>query len=187
MLDAAKKTGIDQLWATPHMRWSTFDRAKVQERFAELKEHAQDRGIELRLGFELYHDTLRKHGLHTAAGFAYEGTNRVLIEFNTGGAMASDWQRTVYRLQSEFGLEVVWAHPERYTTVWEDFDTVYRMKDAGCLVQVSARDLTGGLFDKRAKAAKRIMKEGLCDALVSDAHDPEGFETFRKMVEKWQQ
>ena len=190
MLDDAQAAGITELWATPHMRWSDFSLETCKARFAELVPHAQQRGIEMKLGFEVFYKTLRKQGLHTAPAYVLEGTDMLLIEFNTGGEVAPDWERTVYRLQSEFGLEVTWAHPERYVSVWDDFALVQRMKDAGCRIQVSAGDVLGnplGKHGKRIRAAKRILKEGLADALVSDAHEPGQFATFAKVAGKYWQ
>ena len=42
------------------------------------------------------------------------------------------------------------------------------MRQAGVRMQVSAGDLLGGLFNKSAKVAKRLVAEGLADAVVTD-------------------
>lgn len=183
MLQQAKQSGIQRIVCTPHMRWSDFDRQKVQQHFAKLRESAS--GIELALGFEVFYDRLMRIGIEHAPEFTVEDTNRILIEWDTGGAVAQDWERTIYRLQSKYGLEVTIAHPERYSTVWEDWDTVYRFADMGCRMQVSAGDLFLAHFSKVTKCAKRLIKEGLCDALVSDAHKPEHYEAYRKALRKF--
>lgn len=182
MLDEAAKAGITSMICTPHLRWDDFDRAKVERHFAEFKELAQDRGIAASLGFEIYYKKLLKLGLHHAREYCMGETNRVLIEFNSGGEIPFGWEYTMDQLRNKHGLDVIIAHPERYSTVLQDFDSVYRLIDAGCAIQVSAPDLQGGFFNKRAKVAKRILKEGLCSALVSDAHHPEHYQIFEKMV-----
>lgn len=184
MLDAAAKAGITQMTCTPHMRWDDFDAAKVQAHFAELQQEAAARGIKAELGYEVYYNRLMKLGLEHAPQFAGPG-GRILIEFNTGHPMEQGWESTVYRLQSEHGLRVTMAHPERYSTVLDDYEQVYRIKDAGCRVQVSACDLMGGMFNKVAKCAKWIMKEGLCDALVSDAHCVGHYAEYTKACSKY--
>lgn len=183
MLDQARESGIERIICTPHMRWSDFDREKVERHFQKLQEYATD--VELVLGFEVFYDRLMRVGIEHAPEFATAGTNRILIEWDTGGAVASDWEQTIYKLQSKYGLEVTIAHPERYSTVWENWDTVYRFADMGCRMQVSAGDLFAGHFSKVSKCAKRLMKEGLCSALVSDAHKPEHYEDFRKALRKY--
>ena len=101
MLAAAAEAGITQIVATPHMRWSDFDNGKVTAHFEELRELALERhGIRMWLGYEVYYKTLLKKGLSTARQFVTAGTNNLLIEFNSGGAIPDGWDKTFYELQS---------------------------------------------------------------------------------------
>lgn len=185
MLDAAVKAGVTSMVCTPHMRWSDFDQKLVEGRFAQFKDVAAERGIAVELGYEVFYNRIMELGLAQAPCFVRQGSRDFLFEFNTGAPVEQGWDSTVYALQSQFGLKVTIAHPERYTSVLDDYDMVHRLKEAGCRIQVSAGDLVGGLFDKRAKCAKWIMREGLCDALVSDAHCAEHYDTYARMVSKW--
>lgn len=185
MLAAAARAGITQIVATPHMRWGDFDNRKVIEHFNELSSLAIERhGIQMWLGYEVYYKTLLRLGLHEAPRFVTAGTNSLLLEFNSGGEIPDGWENTFYTLQSTYGLDLTIAHPERYTSVLADFDIVYKMKDMGCRLQVSAGDLFGGMFNAGARCAKRIIDEGLCDALVSDAHCPAHYKDFEKALRK---
>ena len=183
MLDCARKTGFTEIVCTPHMRWRDFDNARVHAHFDRLRREAPD--IAWTLGYEVYYDRLLKIGIERAREFTIGGTDEILIEFNSGGEVPDDWQRTFWKLQSKLGLDITVAHPERYVTVLEDFDTVYRFRDAGCRMQVSAGDLLAGPFNKTRRCAKRIIDEGLCDALVSDAHRPEHYEEYQKARAKY--
>ena len=182
MLDGVRASGFDSVVCTPHMRWHDFDPAKVRRHFDRLREAAPD--ITWTLGYEVYYDRLLKIGVERAPEFTIGDTNAILIEFNSGGVVPDGWERTFWTLQSKMGLDITVAHPERYSTVLEDFDTVYRFRDMGCRMQVSAGDLLGGLFNKTRKCAKRIIDEGLCDALVSDAHRPEHYGEYRRARDK---
>jgi len=185
MLAAAARAGITQIVATPHMRWSDFDNRKVVEHFNELSAEALSRhGIQMWLGYEVYYKTLLRKGLDVAPRFVTAGTNNLLIEFNSGSAIPDGWQNTFYTLQSTYGLDLTVAHPERYSSVLEDFNIVYKMKDMGCRLQVSAGDLFGGMFNAGSRCAKRIIDEGLCDALVSDAHCTAHYKDFEKALKK---
>ena len=88
------------------------------------------------------------------------------------------------RLNKQYGLDIILAHPERYANVLDDFDLVYQMYQAGVRMQVSASDLFGGLFNKASKVAKRLLSEGLAESLVSDAHAPEHYAFYRKAIKK---
>ena len=183
MLDGVRASGFSEVVCTPHMRWNDFDAAKVHAHFNRLRDAAPD--ISWTLGYEVFYERLLKLGIERASEFTIGGGNEILIEFNTGGIVPDDWQRTFWKLQSKQGLDITVAHPERYITVLEDFDTVYRFRDMGCRMQVSAGDLMGGPFNKVRRCAKRIIDEGLCDALVSDAHRPEHYAEFRKARDKF--
>ena len=185
MLDAAAKVGITQIVATPHMRWSDFDNAKAVGNFNELSAEALNRhGIRMWLGYEVYYKTLLRQGLENARRYVTAGTNNLLIEFNSGEAIPEGWEHTFYKLQTTYGLDLTIAHPERYTSVLADFGIVHKMKHMGCRIQVSAGDLFGGPFNAGVKCAKRIVDEGLCDALVSDAHCPEHYRDFERALKR---
>lgn len=183
MLQSAKDSGIDRIICTPHMRWSDFDKNKVEQHFHEVRLRGEEYGLELTLGYEVFYETLLKIGLDKSTQFVTSGTNSILIEFNTGGRVLDGWQHTFYELQTKYGLSITLAHPERYSSVLEDFDLLYRIVDSGCRVQVSAGDLFGNR--QVARCAKRIIKEGLCDALVSDAHRPGHYRNFQKAIKKY--
>ena len=54
MLVAARSVGVDKIIATPHARSDSFNRQLVNERYFVLKEIAEEKGIVLRLGFEVH-------------------------------------------------------------------------------------------------------------------------------------
>ena len=185
MLQAAADVGITQIVATPHMRWSDFDNRKVVDHFNQLSEVALERhGIQMWLGYEVFYKTLLKQGLENAPRYVTAGTNDLLLEFNSGGLVVDGWEKVFYKLQSTYGLDLIVAHPERYSSVLQDFDIVYKMKDMGCRIEVSAGDLFGGVFNAITRCAKRIIDEGLCDALVSDAHCVEHYKDFERALKK---
>ena len=182
MVDEARASGFTEIICTPHMRWSDFNREKVERHFERLSEYASD--ITWTLGFEVYYKRLLEIGLDRAPEFTIGDTNTILLEFNSGAVVPHDWERTFYTLQSTYGLDVVLAHPERYSSVLEDFDLVYRMHSAGIRMQVSAMDVLQGRFNKASKVAKRLIDEGLAEALVSDAHRPAHYAEYRKARKK---
>lgn len=184
MLDCAVSMGITDMVCTPHVRWDDFDQALVIDRYQQFAQMANDMGISCVLGYEVFYDRLLREGIDEASRYVIEGSNRILIEFNSGAQVPFGWERTFYDIQC-LGLEITLAHPERYLDVMENFDMVYRFLDAGCRLQVSAGDLMGSLFGKRRRSAARLMKEGLCNALVSDAHRPGHYEAYGRMLEKY--
>ena len=182
MVDEARKCGFTEIICTPHMRWDDFDKSVVEARFQQLVEYAPD--ISFTLGYEVYYKRLLRMGLEHAPEYTIGGSNTILLEFNSGAVVPNDWERVFYSLQSTYGLDIVLAHPERYSSVLEDFDLVYRMRDAGVRMQVSAGDVLGSRFNKAVKVARRLMNEGIAEALVTDAHRPEHYANYRSARKK---
>ncbi len=118
----------------------------------------------------------------SAAGAARKS---ILIEFNAGHSMEQGWEATLHTLQAKYGFEVTIAHPERYTNVLDDYELLYSIRNMGVRMQISACDLLGGFFDKTTKCAKWMLKEGLCNALVSDAHCVKDYQNFARVVNKY--
>ena len=182
MVEGVRACGFTEVICTPHMRWADFDRSKVERHFEQLAAYAPD--INWTLGYEVYYERLLKLGLEHAPEYTIGESSTILLEFNSGASVPHDWERTFYKLQSSYGLDIVLAHPERYQTVIANFDIAYRIRECGVKMQVSAGDLLGGLFNKCARAAKRLVREGLADSIVTDAHTPQDYEDFRKATLK---
>lgn len=182
MVEGARACGFTEVICTPHMRWADFDRGKVERHFRKLAAYAPD--IRWTLGYEVYYERLLKMGLEHAPEYTIGKSSTILLEFNSGASVPHDWERTFYKLQSTYGLDIILAHPERYRTVLSDFDIAYRIRECGVMMQVSAGDLLGGPFNKCARVAKRLVREGLADSIVTDAHVPHDYEDFRKATLK---
>lgn len=71
------------------------------------------------------------------------------------------------------GYVPVLTHPERLTWIDGHYGLVKKLAQSGILIQLTAGSLAGR-FGRRPKYwAERILDEGLCDILATDAHDPE--------------
>ena len=70
------------------------------------------------------------------------------------------------------GFVPVVAHPERYAFVNEDCDSIKRLKDMGCLIQVNKGSVTGKFGPDIHRCAHEILVKGLADFVASDAHSP---------------
>jgi len=82
MLIAAKSAGITQIVATPHARIEVFDRNRVNDNYRALREIAQDKGITLKLGYEVHWNYLLMINSDRYLDFCTRQTNRLLLEFS---------------------------------------------------------------------------------------------------------
>ncbi len=68
------------------------------------------------------------------------------------------------------GYHVLLAHPERYRSVQRDFNTLKRWREMGCFFSVNRTGLLSANTNERALCI-RMIKEGYCDVVASDAHN----------------
>lgn len=176
LLQEAKAQGIDQIMCTPHCRWDSFDKQKVQMNFALLQEYAQGQNIKLDLGYEVNWKKLVEFGIEQARCLCLGNTGMFLLEFSDE-SMPPNWEASIRKLQSA-GLSVVIAHPERYRAVQSKLDVAKRMKELGCYIQVSANFMQESLFGARKKTVTALLKEDLVDYVASDAHRVGDYEQY---------
>ena len=69
------------------------------------------------------------------------------------------------------GVTPIIAHPERYKNVQDDVSMVSDWLEAGCIIQVDAGSILGGLGSKSKKVAEEIVKNGWCQIIGSDSHN----------------
>jgi protein-tyrosine phosphatase len=86
------------------------------------------------------------------------------------------------------GAVPILAHPERYTYIQDDITILNDFISEGCLFQINAGSLTGSQGKELEKTAKKLVQNGVCNFIASDAHNisrrstglEEGLEAVRK-------
>ncbi len=68
------------------------------------------------------------------------------------------------------GYQPIMAHPERYYFYHKNFDSFFRLKELGFLLQVNLLSLTSYYGSPAAKAAKFIFEKNLADFVGTDMH-----------------
>lgn len=106
----------------------------------------------------------------------------VLIEMSYYNA-----PNTLYEILFEIqlkGFKPVLAHPERYHFYHQDYNSYYKLKNAGCLFQLNLLSLTD-YYDKGVqRTAKRLLKDKLYDLSGTDAHHMKHLEFLKKISTK---
>ena len=78
----------------------------------------------------------------------------------------------LFRLQLK-GYKPVLAHPERYFSYHKDFQSYYKLKNAGCLFQLNLLSLTQQYGKHVQKTARKLLTENLYDFVGTDTHHSE--------------
>src|SRR5258706_3979591 len=68
------------------------------------------------------------------------------------------------------GYQPIMAHPERYFFYQKNYDSFFRLKELGFLLQVNLLSLTGYYGAPVTKAAKFIFEKNLIDFVGTDMH-----------------
>lgn len=72
------------------------------------------------------------------------------------------------------GFIPILTHPERLSWVSAHYEIIRELARKGVLMQVTAGSLTGDFGRNVQKLADRLLEDGLCDLLASDAHNTTG-------------
>lgn len=176
MVSLAAASGMKGIIATPHSNvpggFRNFWSVETENKLDRLREEIKKRNIPLKLyaGQEIYlapgfMELLREGKLITLNGSRY-----MLVEFSED-EHANVAYRKIQQIAAENYIPIV-AHPERYGFVIEFEDAVYRMKDAGALLQVSRCSLNGMFGSVVQRVAMDIVESFHADFVASDAHSP---------------
>jgi len=68
------------------------------------------------------------------------------------------------------GYQPIMAHPERYFFYHKNYESFFRLKELGFLIQINLLSLTGHYGVQAARAAKFIFEKNLADLVGTDMH-----------------
>ena len=173
LIDAALKSGIEKIYATPHYYAHKLDVDTFCERRQKAYEKLMNKnpGIPVELGAEV----LVFAGLENMEGIEklcfYDGKT-LLLELPLSESLITDEHfLTVEALSQKFNI--VMAHANRYS----DY-TVMQMLEAGALLQLNVVDACA--FSQRRRV-KYWRDSGFVFALGSDAHRDAGvYKKFKR-------
>ncbi len=172
MIKNAAATGTDAIIATPHYFGGRFELTadEAEAETEKLRQEIKNReiNIEIYSGQEIFIDNhtveLFKQG--TIRGLSH--TDYLLVEFPMD-RYREGYLDTIYELRL-LGARPIVAHPERYIFVNENITLINQFAREGCLFQINTGSITG-IFGRQVRnTAERLIKEGQCHFIASDAH-----------------
>jgi len=170
MCRVAAQDGITHIVASPHADDEyVFDRAKHQRSLEQLQNDV-DGELRLSLGCDFHFSFENiQSALKDPATFTIAGTNYLLVElsdFAVSGAIAE----ALHKLQG-VGVKPIVTHPERNPILQRTPESILRMVDHGCIIQVTASAFTGFWGESIQKIAEWLLKKKAIHVVASDAHD----------------
>ena len=181
MLKMARDQGITRVFATSHFQ--ELIPPELEEHYfrklTELQDRLEHENIPIQVfsGSEIFfhhymNETVKRSRVGTLAGLG----KYVLLEFPLF-LMPSGVSEALFKLKMD-GLVPIIAHPERYSSVLENPETVLEYLKYGALLQVNAGSVTGDFGRRVQKIAMWMVEHRLVHFLGSDAHNARG-RTFR--------
>jgi protein-tyrosine phosphatase len=76
------------------------------------------------------------------------------------------------------------AHPERYFSYHHDFQSYYKLKNAGCLFQLNLLSLTDYYGREVQKTSERLLKENMYDFVGTDTHNQSHLQLLKTIATK---
>ena len=167
------REGVKIAACTPHMMPGVFnnDGWTIRERIAELQQALNEAGIALRLvvGGDVHISPDLVGGLRSGALLSLNDTRFVLIE-PPHHILPPRLDEAFFDLITA-GYVPVLTHPERLSWIDRRFDVVRRLFKGGVWMQITAGALVGDFGKKPLYWAERMLCEGMCHILASDAHN----------------
>jgi protein-tyrosine phosphatase len=175
MARTAVADGIELIACTPHILPGVYNnsgpviRAAVDRLQAEI-EHA---GIPVRLTFgaDVHLAPGLSEQLKAGQALALHGTRYFLFEPPHHVAPPRLEDQTFELLTA--GYVPILTHPERLTWIETQYAMIERLARNGVLLQITAGSFTGRFGSRPKYWAERLLDDGLCHVLATDAHDPE--------------
>ena len=170
MLKLAAEHGTTDIVATPSASFERpFDPEMVAQRLAELRArmHGSIRihaGCDFHFGYGNIRDALAN-----PHKYAINGLNHLLVEFpDTVIPPATDEILGKFRREN---LVPIIAHPERNPILQQSGERLKAWLSIGCVLQVTARSLSGHFGKIEQRCAWDLLHDGLVHVIASDARD----------------
>ena len=173
MARIASRDGITVTACTPHILPTVYDNTgpAIKAAVALLQDELARAGIPLRLvcGADVNVAADIANGLKDGRVLTLNDLRYLLLEPPHYAPMPQ-LEDYVFKLQAS-GVIGIMTHPERLQWIEARYDLIQRMVHNGAWVQLTAGSLTGRFGRRPRYWAERMLDEGLCHVLATDAHN----------------
>ena len=178
--------GIKNFITTPHVLGSVYPNSSevIKQKLAAVKKELEKReikGISIQAAAEYMLDG-EFSALLDQKDILVLKDNYILVEMSYFSAPINLYE-LLFEIQLK-GYKPVLAHPERYNFYHTDFNSYYKLKQAGCLFQLNLLSLTDQYGKGVQKTSEKLLKENLYDFVGTDTHHQNHLELLPKIGTK---
>jgi protein-tyrosine phosphatase len=175
MARMASSEGISTIACTPHILPGVYNNVgpAIREAVAQLRESVLEAGIPIRLvtGADVHIRADLDVQLSNGRALTLNDSRYLLLE-PPHHQLPRGLPELIFGLQAAGYVPIV-THPERLSWIEDHYDLVKQLVRNSVLMQITAGSLLGRFGRRRRYWAERMLDDGLCHLLASDAHDTE--------------
>lgn len=163
--------GVKRIITTPHIFNELYPNTPdiIREKLALLKKALVENNINLEIeaAAEYYLDEWFCQNYQTMELLTLSG-NHILVETNYMDR-PHFLEQIFFDLQTS-GYKVIFAHPERYNYLLNNYQAFHKLYDSGILFQCNLLSFTGYYSPQIKKAAEYLLKHKMIHLVGSDIH-----------------
>src|SRR5262249_8571125 len=175
MARMAAAEGISTIVCTPHILPGVYNNTgpAIREAVASLREKVSRAGIPIRL--------LTGADVHIAPDLDIRLADSRVLTLNDSRYLLLEpphhqlprrLEELIFGLQAAAYVPIV-THPERLSWIEGHYDLIKRLVDNSVLMQITAGSFMGRVGRRPRYWAERMLDDGLCHVVATDAHDIE--------------
>ncbi len=175
MARMAASEGISTIVCTPHILPGVYNNTGpvIRQAVAQLSEKVSGAGIPIRLlaGADVHIAPDLDVRLGDGRALALNDSRYLLLE-PPHHQLPRRLEDLIFGLQAA-GYAPIVTHPERLSWIDGHYDLIKRLVDNSVLMQLTAGSLMGRFGRRPRYWAERMLDDGLCHVLATDAHNTE--------------
>ena len=181
--------GYKKMIMTPHIMGDFYKNSpeNILPCLEKLRHFVKENNLEIQLeaAAEYYLDEfllekLKKNEKLLTFGGNNESNDKKFILFETAFMSPPYFlDEAVFLMQSE-GYQPVFAHPERYTYVYDNFSILDKLLEKGVLLQINLNSLGGYYAQGAQKLAEKLVQNNLVSFVGTDCHHEKHLKSLEK-------
>jgi len=181
-----RELGYKKIITTPHIMSDFYRNTPeiIGKKLQELQNYLDSKAFyfPVEAAAEYYVDEAFLEMLKNKKTMLCFGKERYIL-FETGFMNPPPFlDEAVFLMQTE-GYKPVFAHPERYLYLYQNFGILERMLEMGVLLQINLLSLTGYYSKDAKKMAEKLIDANLIHFAASDCHSNKHIEALKASTE----
>lgn len=183
LIKAFKALGYRKLVTTPHVMGDFYknDPVTIRERLGCLQQKVREAGIDIEIeaAGEYFLDEWFDEKLDNGNLLTF-GDDYLLVETSFMNKPAQLFE-TFFKMGIK-GYKPVFAHPERYIYLYEDFDQYEKIYQKGVYFQINLNSLQGYYSPEVKATAEKLIEKGMVNFVGTDAHSLKHVQLLEKLT-----